>query len=105
MRYVYFTPSINLLCRVPWYADTAVRFNIYVYVYVCLFFSCCVPFGGNTQDSMSAAFGAGDMTSSAGANSNNAGGGGGNSAANVGEILGNTISLDEIMRASKTNVR
>lgn len=56
---------------------------------------------------MSAAFGAGDMTSSAGANNNagGGGGGGGNSAANVGEILGNTISLDEIMRATKSNVR
>lgn len=53
---------------------------------------------------MSAAFGAGDVTASAGANNNNAGGGG-NSAANVGEFLGNTISLDEIMRATKTNVR
>lgn len=49
---------------------------------------------------MSAAFGAGDMTSA-----NNAGGGGGASASNVGGVLGNTISLDEIMRATKTNVR
>lgn len=49
---------------------------------------------------MSAAFGAGDMTSA-----NNAGGGGGGSASNVAGVLGNTISLDEIMRATKTNVR
>ena len=51
---------------------------------------------------MSAAFGAGDMTSAS-----NAGGGGGGasaSASNVSQVLGNTISLDEIMRASKTNV-
>lgn len=50
------------------------------------------------QDSMSAAFGAGDMAASA----NNAGGGA--AAANVSGILGNTISLDEILRATKTNV-
>lgn len=48
---------------------------------------------------MSAAFGAGDMAASA----NTAGGGA--AAANVSGILGNTISLDEILRASKTNVR
>ena len=52
------------------------------------------------QDSMSAAFGAGDMTSA-----NNGGGGGGGGASNVSGVLGNTISLDEIMRATKTNVR
>lgn len=48
---------------------------------------------------MSAAFGAGDMAASA----NNAGGGA--AAANVSGVLGNTISLDEILRATKTNVR
>lgn len=51
---------------------------------------------------MSAAFGAGDMTS---ANNAGGGGGGGGGASNVSSALGNTISLDEIMRATKTNVR
>lgn len=49
---------------------------------------------------MSAAFGAGDMTSSAAANNPASGG-----VPDVSGILGNTISLDEIMRATKTNVR
>lgn len=48
---------------------------------------------------MSAAFGAGDMTSSSAANNAASGG-----APDVSGILGNTISLDEIMRATKTNV-
>lgn len=57
--------------------------------------------GLRLQDNMSAAFGAGDMTSA----SNAGGGGGGANASNVSGVLGNTISLDEIMRATKTNVR
>lgn len=48
---------------------------------------------------MSAAFGAGDMTSASAANNAASGGG-----PDVSGILGNTISLDEIMRATKTNV-
>lgn len=50
------------------------------------------------QDNMSAAFGAGDFTSSAGAKA-------GASSARASEVLGNTISLEEIMNATKTNVR
>lgn len=50
------------------------------------------------QDSMSAAFGAGDFTSSAVAKASAA-------SVRVGEVLGNTISLEEIMNATKTNVR
>lgn len=47
---------------------------------------------------MSAAFGAGDMTPSTGSNE-------GPSAAKMKEILNSTISLEEIMMATKTNVR
>lgn len=47
---------------------------------------------------MSAAFGAGDFTSSALAKASS-------SSVRVGEVLGNTISLEEIMNATKTNVR
>ena len=50
------------------------------------------------QDNMSAAFGAGDFTSSAVAKASA-------SSVRVGEVLGNTISLEEIMNATKTNVR
>lgn len=50
------------------------------------------------QDNMSAAFGAGDFTSSAVAKASAA-------SVRVSEVLGNTISLEEIMNATKTNVR
>lgn len=50
------------------------------------------------QDSMSAAFGAGDFTSSAVAKASAA-------SLRASEVLGNTISLEEIMNATKTNVR